>query len=390
MEKSDLKYSYKSHHYPRIVEKHTDMDQPWEMKFYLYDVQKKRPVLIRHKSQIIKNFKAREQYFKKLAEKFKNWMDEGYVISEKVVEKQALTVSLHEAIERVMQYKKTMLEPETMKDYIKLRNRIKEWQTYRGYNLFLAEMDKKKALDFMDWLKEVRRVENKTYCNYLGTAHTTFDYYLRREMIKTNPFANIPRPKFESGKHEPFTQEQKQQIFDWAKAFDEQFYLFVNFCYYTCARPHSEVRFLKISDIKEKTIHFRSSNAKNKQGYHIRLAKPLADLIREYKLTDYDPSFYLFTRQGEPGPEPVSEHFFYRRFRKCLEALQIFDTGDYDLYGLKHTRIIYLMHQVTKFSQLKAIQELARHATLKQIELYARRYGIIFPFNDEKGLLDLE
>lgn len=389
MSKASHTYHYKPHHYPRIQNKHQDMSKPWIMQFYLYDLEKGKPTLVRHKNAKIKDYRTRERYFNLLEKRFKSWMDEGYALNAGKVQQNASDILMTTAIQEVFEYKKKVLRKNGWIDYRKFKNAFEEFQ--KGYppTLYLKHFKKKDAYAFLDYLQKQRKIANKTYKNYLTTGHAILEYFVERGYIEQNPFKGIKAPKWESGTHEPFSQEQKALIFEAAKTSgDSQFFLFINFAYYTCARPHSEVRLLKVGDIKEKTLHIRAELSKNKQGLHIPIPSPLQKQIDAYNLRNHNPNHYIFTVQEKPGVEPVSEHYFYRRFRKCLEALGLAGKG-HDLYSLKHSRIIFLMSKVTKFSQLKAIQDLARHSNLRQTEAYARRFGIIFPFNDE-DILDLE
>ncbi|MBO0946972.1 hypothetical protein [Fibrella forsythiae] len=41
---------------------------------------------------------------------------------------------------------------------------------------------------------------------------------------------------------------------------------------------------------------------------------------------------YFFTREGQPGPEPVDQNYFYKRHAEILKALGLYGL-DYDLYS---------------------------------------------------------
>ncbi|MDX2302326.1 MAG: hypothetical protein NW226_05970 [Microscillaceae bacterium] len=387
MEKTH-KYAYKDEHYPRLENKTTDMSKPWIMRFYLLDIQKGKPALIRHKNSSIKDFHLREKYFEKVGKEFKRLMDEGYAVNAGKVEKEAFALPLMEAIEEVLAHKKRYLAESSYKDDLKFKNAIKEWMEAENKQYFLAEITRAKAYKFLDWLREARNFGNRTHKNYKMTGHSVFEYFVKRKTIQENPFEEIESGKIQVNVHMPFTYEQKEKIFEAIKATgDAQFWFFTNICYYTCARPHAEVRLLKVGDIFERTIRFKASDAKSREGLHVRIAKPLKAIIDTYALNQYPEDAYIFGRDGEPGEVPVFDRYFSRRFRKCLNQLGF--GKDYDLYGLKHTRIIFLMEKVTKFTQLKEIQELARHKTLSQTEEYARKFGVIFPFNSgENSIID--
>lgn len=102
---------------------------------------------------------------------------------------------------------------------------------------------------------------------------------------------------------------------------------------------------------------------------------PLHQLFQSLNIRSYPANYYLFTKSGVPGREPVGESYFYDRHRKMLKYLA-FEQG-YDLYGWKHTGVINL-YLATK--DMKLIQQQCGHSSILQTDEYLRDLGMFLDY----------
>lgn len=136
---------------------------------------------------------------------------------------------------------------------------------------------------------------------------------------------------------------------------------------------------LRVKHILKKTIVVPAEIAKNNLTEHVRIPAPLEKLITKYDLRSYPPNFYVFSRLGKPGPDPLGGNYMYMHNRKVLKLAELTDQA-YDLYGWKHTGVIAL-YLATK--DIKLVQVQCRHKDINTTDRYLRDLGM---FLDEDAL----
>jgi integrase len=254
---------------------------------------------------------------------------------------------------------------------------LSAWMEEHKLNkLLLAQCNVKVVHQFFTHLKEEKGLGNKTFNNYRGYFSAVFNYYIeQQELPIKNPISRVLALEVDDSElHQPYTSEQlsliKQTILEQG---DRQLWLFINFFYYTFARPTQEIRLLQVKDIRENTIYIPAARAKNNKGEHIPIHEELEALIQACGLRNYPKEHFVFTAKQVPGTRPVTATYFYKRHRKFLDKLGMLDKG-YTLYGYKHTGAINFY---TATKDLLAVQKHCRHSTASQTETYLRKYGVI-------------
>jgi integrase len=263
----------------------------------------------------------------------------------------------------------------TFRSYADLMYHVFEWlESRKKSNLLVKDFTPKLCNEFFVYLKEGRKIENKTFNKLRGYFSTVFNFYIKhQELSIKNPVHKVEHLRNEeSDMHMPFTNGQMQLIkAAMIEKGDYQLLLFVSFIYYTFTRPGEEVRLLRVGDVLEKTIFIPSKRSKNNQGEHIAIPPGLERMIKEHRIREYPKEYFVFSHLGTPGPEQVSKDFFYQRHRKILQGLGL--TG-YTLYGYKHTGAINL-YESTK--DILTVQRHCRHYSSSQTDAYLRKYGVI-------------
>jgi integrase len=157
---------------------------------------------------------------------------------------------------------------------------------------------------------------------------------------------------------------------------ETQFFVFVQMLYYTCARPVELCR-LRISDIRENTILFRSENSKNKKAQHVMIPPQLQVVIEQSGLRSFPPNYFVFSATGKPGAKQIGEKHFYKRQVALLKKLG-YNDAPYTLYSYKHTAVCQMYMAGI---DIKSIQAQCRHSDIKQTDTYLKDLGLIR--NDE-------
>lgn len=295
---------------------------------------------------------------------------------EKRITKQEFTIE--EAFNNFIARKSMSLAVSSVKAYKGyLKWFFKFCQSRDLLNLPLKEFTIEKANLFFDEIFINNSIKAKTHNEIVSFVKTVFTYYHKKKVITDNPCVYELKMVESEESHYPLTLDQistlKNHILNIAK--DEQLWLFLNFCFYSFARPRIELRLLKVKDILETTIFITSQNAKKNKNRHVIISEQLELLIEKYRLRTYPQDYYLFTTDGVPGKQPTGHNYFYKANRKALIACGITDK-DYDLYSWKHTGNIQAKIAGTSIYEL---QKQNGHESIQQTEKYLRKIGAISP-----------
>lgn len=214
----------------------------------------------------------------------------------------------------------------------------------------------------------------------ISQLKTFFNYFTHkgRKRFDISPAVDLELvPKQESEMHEPYTDEQANEIFGLIeKKQDYQLLLFIYFIHYTFARPGKEVRLMKVKDLRDKSVLIRPGRSKTSITKTPTLPKPLADLIDFLQLRGYDSDFYIFGKDDKPGPVPVGKNHFYHRHKKILDELNF--KGKYTVYGWKHTGNIKAIRLGISPKKLQLQNGFTEYKTM---EIYTRRLAA---FSDDE------
>ncbi|MBC6698858.1 tyrosine-type recombinase/integrase [Hymenobacter puniceus] len=256
--------------------------------------------------------------------------------------------------------------------------RIREYRTFG--NLPLRFLTLPHVTNFLEQQSK-RGITAKTYNNYRNSLNASFNYLVKQEILTRNPCQPTELRRVEASPiHTPYTEAERQRITAEIQARgDEQLLLYIGFIYYGFIRSGSELRLLRVKDIKARTVLIPADRAKNNKAEHVGIVRQLETLIDQAGLRNYPPDYYIFTKQRQPGPAPVGKNWFAKRHRKVLEAVGLFD-GEHTIYGYKHTGAINL-YLATK--DIELVRRHCRHAHAGITATYLRKMGM---FDDDEQL----
>ena len=352
----------------------------WYVKFYAYNTDEGKNKRVRIKV-VGTTEKAKVKDADFIIKSINEAFESGAYISVinrtqevKVIEK----LTFEGAVNDFIKFKSVSLKTRSKETYNTWANTVLSFfEEQKLSKLFFNEITKKNVRDFFDFLLTERMLSNKSYNDYIGFLSMLYNHHLERENIDKNLVVGfIKRQKVISGKHVPYTLEQARKIRDYFNDLEDfKTSTFLEFCYYTLARPREELRNLKCGDIKEDTIYFTPENAKTTHTSYIVIPEPLEAIIQKFRLRDYPPEYYIFTstKEFEPGPKPTNSKFFYLRLKKALKALNYVDK-DYDLYSWKHTAVCHLF---VSGVDIESIRQQCRHSDIVQTIQYLKDLGII-------------
>jgi integrase len=366
---------------PKLNDRDGDLSKPWYIEFGAWDKEKK---CLKRRKYVkgINNFKtAKERYAyaerKMLAIRAalaRAPIDASPERGKKPVNP-LLSVTLPGALAYVMERKEKELSRNWLQTYRLMATLLSGYYGKRKPPLLSAL----KMADFtaiMEWIQEKQEIGPKTYNEYLGILASTVGQMLLLDVVSVNHAARVPKKRVPKGERNiPFSPETIKKIKEEAlKDGQEQFVLFMDFCLYTLARPRKELHFLRVHEIRDKSIFIPKERGKT-GGRSVPILPPLQKLIDAHGLRDYPGDFYVFGKAGKPSDKPFTSTHFYDYLMKYLRRMGINEKG-HTLYALKHSgACICYMAGVP----VSILQRLIGHESASQTEEYLVNLGLINP-----------
>ena len=289
--------------------------------------------------------------------------------------------SLLASLQEVFLLKQKTTRQGTWRNYKYMFRYLEEFLSGRGLlEITSAEFSKGLAYDFRNFLllhsNEIARKTINIYCGYLSSS---FSELVKMERLRKNPFVDFEKLRTETGGHKVYRDNEVNILVKYYKKHDPELWRFVQFLYYTLNR-NDAIRQLRIADINLTTaqIRFDRGNAKSLRAGYVVIPTPLLKVIEEMDLHTYPDDFFVFGRDGTPGPKPRGKKFFWERNLKALEACGL-DGKEHTLYAWKHTGAVRLYE---KIKDLKRVSEQCLHADVLITMKYLRGLGVVFGNNE--------
>ena len=264
----------------------------------------------------------------------------------------------------------------------RLRSKTKDTYTskLRIFSNYLSEfkLDKIPLYKFShdnakEFLNYLTKKSPTTINEYVRTLKSFFNDFIKNDLLIKNPFDNIPKiPELREGKL-PFSRFQIEKIKQEIKGENEMLWVAVNMLYYCFIRP-GELRGLKISDIDldNTKIRIGADISKNKKTQFVTIPTQLVEILIEYKIYNFQPGDFLFSKSGTPGQVQVSRDYLSKTHKKSLDRLGFDST--YSFYSWKHTGALNAWRAGIS---IKDIKEQMRHHSLDMTDIYLKSIGAI-------------
>ncbi|MCP9765111.1 tyrosine-type recombinase/integrase [Lacihabitans soyangensis] len=359
-----------------VLRKYDSLEKDWYVEYYAYserDAKLKRKRVVLAEPTEKQRIERAKSEIKLISEMLKA----GAIIDpiKKKLQKSEITKTskLTEAIKYFLEQNKATLEQNTYESYKRhLDHLINYLNRHQNQSLTLEQLDIQIAYQFTDELISEVKHGNRTRNNVKDTCSIFFNYFKKRRIIEENPFNEIQSLRTHARKYTAISKEHvKKLLQSFQESEDLQLDLFVQFEYYAALRPNKELRLLKIEDILDKTIAVPCDTSKNKEKEHVRIAPPLEKKIQEHNLRSYPGDYYIFSKNGLPGPEHNGKKYQYMRHREHLKALKI-DHLQYDVYSWKHSGVIALFLAT---QNLELVRQHCRHKDVATTIKYLRDLG---------------
>jgi integrase len=214
------------------------------------------------------------------------------------------------------------------------------WLDSRGYGENdVTYISNKIILEFFDFIIDKRQYSGNTVGKYKQILTSLFNSIIDKGKITENPVRNIRTCKrINDHTPRPIMDVDISEFRDKIKLCDPQLWLAICFQYYCFLRPGKEVRLMQIKqiDFARGTINVDRELSKTKRPKTVTIPFVfLKELRNEWRLNTYPRDYYIFSKNGEPGPVPIGKNNMRYRFNNYREKLNM--PEEYKFYSWKHT-----------------------------------------------------
>lgn len=280
----------------------------------------------------------------------------------------------------LLKWKERGQDPETIVRYDRAIKYLEAWLLMKGLQHVPAtDITQENIEAALQYHKVQKNWTNRTYNNNKAFLSTCFLYLQKKGIIQLNPCADIAKQKTRSKKHRYYDEKTMNKIMGVMKEHDPYLYFAAQVVYHLCVRSEKELQNLMVGNIYPERMQVLLQITKTKHDRYIPMNEQILKVFQERKVFDYSETDYLFSPphktkflpDGHPGPEPFARGFFSRRFARIRKMAGL--SGEWTLYGYKHTRVIHLKKDGATDAE---IMNLTGHTDFASYAGYLRDLGI--------------
>jgi len=281
-------------------------------------------------------------------------------------------ITIYKITTRMLSEKKDYLK-ETAYQSIKIKlNPWKEWILLSNMAVkHPTQITKVDVLNYRNWLLQ-KNISNRTINNYVDEVSALFNHIMRTyELINRNPCININRLPSRSESHVAYTEAEAVKISEYLMTKDPTLLFFIRLISYSFLRT-KEARTLQIKHIDFINLRIMLTAQNNKVNK--RVWKMIPTIFKEdfidRNLQEYPNDYFLFGKNGKPGPINVGATFFTKRFKKVKKHFGL--SAKHTLYGFRHTSVSMLLRSGKTWDD---VMKLTGHTQYSSFQKYARSVG---------------
>lgn len=267
-------------------------------------------------------------------------------------------------------WKKPSIIPHSFQTYASKLRIFKEWCQRNDRDKHPALIQQEDIVNFIVTMAEQCHWSRRTVTKYQQILHHFWAWLIQEKVCEENPVRGIPSVGVQrDDAAKPIPPRIRKVLLQYMREHDPQLMLACMLEYYCAIRPN-EMRLLRLSeiDLQHHCIRIPCTIAKNRTTQSVDLPAQMYDELVAMELDAYPPTFYLFGKCGEPGPECLGKNTLRWRFDAIRDALGI--SKVYKFYSFKHTGGVELVNAGIDTWQL---QRHFRHSSVATTEAYIRR-----------------
>lgn len=235
----------------------------------------------------------------------------------------------------------------------------------------IEEMSEERLKDYFLYCVKTLGIKERQLNSRINAIKFYFEKVLHRERM----FFDIPRPKKPSTLPKILSKNEIRKIFE---ATENPKHLLMLQLSYGMGLRVSEIVNLKIEDFNTTDFLVHIQGAKGKKDRYVGLPKSVVQKLRVY-YKEYQPKKWLFEGQysGQYTVRSVQS-----AFKNAMKKAGI--KKNIGIHGLRHS---YATHLLDRGADIRFIQELLGHNSIKTTEVYThisdvKKYSIKSPLDD--------
>jgi len=253
---------------------------------------------------------------------------------------------------------------------------LRTFAKLKGYSdLHAGSFTNYHAIEFMDYYRLERGVNNNTYNNWIAFAKQIWGALVKRHYNRSNPFEGIPKRKKQKKLRRNFSKEEGRVVMNYLYENDRLIFYVVILEYVCMIRPTEQrrMRFRNI-DAQNGLIHLEEDVTKSGIERTVTIPGEFIKFFKEPFWSEYPSSYLILGVKMKPHPtEGCGRNTPGNRHRLALRKLhkegKLQDITGLQLYSWKDsgiTDMIEALGLMTTFDQVG-------HQDVKQTMIYRHR-----------------
>lgn len=265
--------------------------------------------------------------------------------------------------------KERELRDDSLRSYRSFNDTFEKWldETGRG-TIFSAKFDKLDALEYMEWLYNVKRVSNKTWNNYRTFLSLLFNWMVEHKYAAMNHFSTMKKKTAEQKERIVIDHDTRKRITEHLQESDYDFLMVCLLVFHSLIRP-KEISHLKPKDfdLEKQTIFISGTFAKNHQNRISTIPDALLPYLKKWDFNGASPDQYIFGTNFMPGKTPVNGRRFAKKWDKLRDDLCL--EKEMKLYSLRDSGIIQMLNDGISPEE---VMKQADHSSLEITTVYTK------------------
>ncbi|GAB1857780.1 site-specific integrase [Flavobacteriaceae bacterium MHTCC 0001] len=221
---------------------------------------------------------------------------------------------------------------------------------------FVNDLSPKRLKDYFLYCVKVEKMSERKLNGKINAVKFYFEQVLHRPKM----FFDIPRPKKPLTLPKMLSRYEVKKLFQVTTNLKHKIALKLS---YGMGLRVSEVVSLKLTDIDSKRMMVHVRGAKGKKDRYVPLPESILSSLREYYIA-YKPRVYLL--EGQYGGA-YAKSSLQQVFKKAMNKARI--KKNIGIHGLRHS---YATHLLESGADMRFIQELLGHNSIKTTQVYTR------------------
>lgn len=202
----------------------------------------------------------------------------------------------------------------------------------------VSTINNKVIVDFFRWLIEDQKRSKRTIAAYRQILQSMFQWLVQEKVFISNPVHDLPKTDLINDQSAIPIQPDDMRKLKEELPPNSPLWLAIQFQYYCALRPGRELRLLKIKNIDFGNGLVTVARAQAKKRITRTVVIPenfLHELMHVFKLHTCSKEFYVFGKEGKPGPFHLGKNNLRFQFNAIREQLGM--PLEYKFYSPKHT-----------------------------------------------------